>query len=195
MNLSRNRLIADRQTPLSAGAVLILALAALLLGGCATYRDVYRFTPAPVRVQMPKDAPAAEAVQTLVSVVGVRYPGRPKGAPASVDLRVKVINRSDQLARLLPEQMELVSAGLDDLANPTTEPPGPLTVDPGQSRTLLAKFPLPKDADHRLNGLNLQWVVQLGEQRYTRDVTFRRRPEPRPTYIRTGFGVGYWHLD
>jgi hypothetical protein len=178
----------------------VIGLLGLAMTGCGTYHSMYEFAPSPVRVQVPAEADAAESVQVLASVVGVRYRNRPKGAPPSVDVRMKLMNRTNKTVTLAAEDMELVSAGLDRLGEPALEPSGPVKVGPGEDATVLAKFPLPEPETSQLNGLNLQWTFQLDGETYTRNVSFARQPDrydrgygPR---INSGLGVGVgWRID
>ena len=100
------------------GAWLLTVGLVAAVAGCQTYVKDYRYAPSPQRASVPKDASTDAGVQALVSLIGIRYPDRPKGAPASVDVRLRLTNRSDAPATLAVDSLQLVGNDLSAFPEP-----------------------------------------------------------------------------
>jgi hypothetical protein len=156
--------------------------------GCArTYHWAYEYQPRPMAVSV-VSPPASEAqpLHVLVTVIGVRTDSA-KEHPATVEVRLQLENATDEAAAIVPGSLELHSANLRPFDAPKLPEPRMLAAAPGQVAPFTVYFPFTGGdvpGGHDLNGLSLRWTVQLGEQTFTRSVTFTRREPPRPYYYR-----------
>jgi hypothetical protein len=148
-------------------AVALLALTAL--GGCQAYPH-YVYQPRPATQSLEVDG---QPVRVLASVLGVREPGHDQ--QPYLDVRLRLDNDSDHEARLDPATLSAVSADLQRLDVLSTQPAEALIVAPGAVGLLQARFALPVKPDDGpdLSGVSLRWAVQVGEQRFSRDMAFR----------------------
>lgn len=170
-----------------------IALALLLTTGCSTYYD-HRFTPAPVDVDLSLDQAGVDArARGLVTVVGIRKPDDGRGAVVEVRLRVE--NLGSQPVELVADSLALVSADLREMGRPAVAPE-PAPIGQGEQGTYQVEFELPDGKtprDYDLQGLNLKFEVDYGDQRVMHGITFDRFGEPYPREPRVSFGFGAFY--
>lgn len=172
--------------------VIVVSLTAL--ASCSTSRWYdYRFTPAPLEVQLQtSEDPNAEA-RGLVTVLGVARAR--DGEPDAVEMRLRLENLGTTPANLLEQSFRLVSADLQSFGPPEVRPPGDHRLQAGENVIVDVRFPLPKGkrpGDFNLSGLNSSWTVAFGERRITTSASFVRSDVGvyDPYYPRTQFGIG-----
>jgi hypothetical protein len=168
----------------------VMAMLAVWMVGCSTYRSGYRFTPAPASVEV--SAPQTTGDVTLLgTVVGVRSQWA-KSHPETVEVRLLVDNNTRETVTVDPSRLVLRSADLSAFAQPVAEVPGLMSVAAGQEGQLSVFFPIEEDAgDFRdLAGLSLRVPVRVGEMETVRSVSFSRRIVER-YYYRDPWGYGY----
>ena len=173
----------------------LIALALLLAPACSTYYD-HRFTPAPVDVDLSRDQADVDArARGLVTVVGIRKPDDGRGAVVEVRLRVE--NLGAQPVELVPDSLVLVSADLREMGQATVVP-DPAPIAQGEQGTYQVEFELPSGKtlrDYDLQGLNLKFEVDYGDQRVMHGITFDRYGGLYPREPRVSFGFGYYYAD
>ena len=177
-----------RITQLSAS----LALALVLLTGCATYYD-HRFAPAPIEVELfvGERQPEAQA-RALVTVLGIRRPADGRGA--LVEARLRIENIGSTPVALVPDTLSLVAADLRELGTPSVAP-WPEPIAQGSSGLYDIDFELKAGrtpGDYDLQGLNLKFEVDFGDQRVQTGITFERTSLAYPSDPRVSFGFGYY---
>ena len=112
------------------------------LSGCSAYYSSYEFYPRPLEFGHVLEGGDDRAASVLVSVVGVRKADKELGIPASIELRLRVDNESDEQARIDPGSLRLFAANLVQFPPPEL-PGGALVVEPHGSGVLTAYFPFP----------------------------------------------------
>jgi hypothetical protein len=181
----------------SAGAaILLVGLAAL--GGCAgTYDANYVFGPRPAEVALAGGDGAAVTggVRVLMTVVGVRRRSTEIEHPASIEVRVRVENDSDEVAWFDPASLRLLAADLEPLPPAVTIPEIAVDVAPGAAALVDAFFPFPGGAypgGYDLSGLNARLVIEHAGRSIAGTATFVRRF----VVYRYGYGPYWgWHDD
>ncbi len=134
---------------------------------------------------------ADETPQTahlLVSVIGVRRADKKAGEPASVEVRVQVVNTGECPVSLEPGSLELFSGDLERFDTPRVEPAAGLSVAPGETGLVTVLFDLPegkRPRDVNLDTLSLNWTLRLGDEPVRGTTTFTQRD---PYYHH-----GYYH--
>ena len=178
---------------------MMLALAAvLLLGGCTSqstsdykptnysnppspYRADYRYGPNPAMVDIlsaasPQSSPALTA---YVSLAGIRPGQSPPNIPASVEVRLRLDNHSNQPVYIDPESLQLETGELRPLPSPILQPTTLVVVPPGQSQQITAYFPFPPGTSFQtidINHFRARWRVEIGQQPVSQSAQFDRIP-------------------
>jgi hypothetical protein len=157
----------------AAAAVLLGAT----LGGCSVYDRSYSYSPLPVEVRTILAEPEESPVRTLATVIGVRRRSEEDRLPASVEVRLRVENGSTFEVVFDPASLRLVASNVEAFPTPILEPEDVLHVAPGEDAIISAYFPFPEDrypGPFDLTGLNLEWILQVGEVTRTQSATFHR---------------------
>ncbi|MEE9211563.1 MAG: hypothetical protein V3U29_02815 [Phycisphaeraceae bacterium] len=159
------------------GTVLIGSLT--VAAGCSAYHSGYYYAPKPADLFV-----AAAADETpgtahlLVSVIGVRRADKKAGEPASVEVRMRVVNTGERPVSLEPGSLELVSGDLERFDTPRVEPAAGLSVAPGETGLVTALFDFPegkRPRDVDLDTLSLNWTLRLGDEPVRGTTTFTQR--------------------
>ncbi|MEX2671319.1 MAG: hypothetical protein WD294_04325 [Phycisphaeraceae bacterium] len=187
-----------RFTGLTISGVALL----LLFTGCQSgqYDDRYVYQPRPMTVEtFSRERPDLGTVRTLVSVVGLRRADEDADLPASVHVRMRLDNTADSIATFDPSTITLFGADVRQFAPPILDPAQVLTLEPGDSATVDAYFPLRGEGTPgtvSLEGLGVRWTVDIAGDTVPGSATFSRRErdyyrrynDPRFNF---GFGYGY----
>jgi len=151
------------------------------LAGCSDYLPDYYYRPRPALVDVPSTRPdQPPAVSALASVIGIHKPDSKMGIPESVQIRIRVENMGTTpgLVRFDPASLQLTTSDLFDFDRPLLYPATfPDVLPPGQPIVFDAFFPFPpgRDAGNvRLDGLQLQWMVQMGDRHVRQVIDFHR---------------------
>ncbi|MHC5023080.1 MAG: hypothetical protein ACYTGG_04105 [Planctomycetota bacterium] len=165
-------------TPDAAAAATIAV--ALALAGCASgpFDTRYFYEPRPDDVHVRfVDETSTGRGQVLVSVRGIRRADRETGASPSVEVLWQVSSLDGQPLTMRAESLRLTAANLEQFPPPRLEPAVDVTVSPGASETIRARFPFPEDSypgSFDLSGLNLRWSVESDGRVLHGSSTFRR---------------------
>ena len=180
--------------------VLSLLLLASVTG-CSSYLDGFDYWPRPAVVEVRSTAatqPQAPPMVVMASVIGVRVADKNLGIPQSVEIRMRLENNGIEVAVFNPNAMELVGGRLRPFPPPIIQGPGSITINPMQSASLTAFFPVPPSPEPgEMESLTLRWTVQIGDQRVPQNVTFHR-VYPRyyyydPWWGPYPYGPGFWY--
>jgi len=182
--------------------LLILTLVFALVG-CGTYDARYAYEPGPAEIALMDQRPDGEhRGRALATIIGVRRDNPALEFPNTVEVRVRVENDSEKSVSFDPSSLQLLAADLTPFGQPTTRPAEQVTLEPGQTATVRAFFPVPRDAyrdDVNMQGLNLKWQMQVGQKTVQPSFTFNRkeyRYHDRHDYTgryRYGHGLWYYH--
>jgi hypothetical protein len=155
---------------------------------CSPYVDDFWYSPRPAVAEIRSTSgDHAPAVTAMASIFGVRREDRSKGIPESVEVRLRLENEGSETAVFDPQTLELTNTELLPFPPPIVRAPSPITLNAMQATTLTAFFPLPQRTEGgHLDSLMLRWVVQLGGQKVSQTVNFRR------VYPRTYYYDPYW---
>lgn len=178
-----------------AGAVVAMGV----LSGChGRYDDRFVYHPRPLTVEtLAPERAEAGPVRSLVTVVGVRRRDREAELPASVHVRLRLDNTSEAVAEFDPHSIQLFGADVREFPPPILRPEEPLTLEPDDTVTVDAFFPMPGDkipGEMDLGGLGVRWIVLVDGEEAPGSATFARRELPSHYYQPRGprfhFGVG-----
>jgi len=163
--------------------------------GCGDrYAGKFRYRPNPYATTVASKADgAAGPVEMLAAIRDVREVEDGEGATLHATLHLE--NLADRQVRFDPGSLALFSADLRRFGEPETTPSAEVTLDPGGSMKILARFPFPeglKPEDVDMSGLNLRWTVQIGDEKLTRNSTFTRI-HPRRYYTDPRYGWGGYY--
>lgn len=150
----------------------------LLVGGCASYADGYRYVPRPAVANVPPTPPQTyPPVTGFASVIGVYLGDSHRGIPVSVQVQLRVENNGPATVVFDPRSMQLLDGTLMDFPQPFLDQPAPITLAPQQSVAVGAYFPFPPGRSYDntdLNALQLRWAVQINGSTIGQAVTFTR---------------------
>jgi hypothetical protein len=177
-----------------AGVLVALAV----LGGCAgTYDANFVFVPRPAEIMLAggDDGAAPGGVRVLMTVVGVRRNSTGIEHPASIEVRVRVENDSDEVVWFDPASLRLLAANLEPLPPAETIPAIAVDAAPGAAALVDAFFPFPGRAypgDYDLSGLNARLVIETAGRSIAGTASFMRRL----VVYHSGYGPYWgWHDD
>jgi hypothetical protein len=178
----------------TARSLLVLAFA--LLGACQSDGYRYRYEPMPAEAD-------AKGARLLVSVLGAKPGGA--GQLDTMDLRFRLQSPAGVTARLLPDEMHLLTADLQEFG-PAQVMGGTLQAEGGSVAVADLAFPYPDIADVNVRGLSLQWAVDVNGERVSGTANFQKLStgyyynDPwYPPYYRdpwtwsVGFGGSWYH--
>jgi len=172
--------------------VSLLLLASV--AGCSPYVDDFQYTPHPAMAEVRSTSPQqAPAVTSLVSVIGVRREDRQEGIPESIEIRMRIENDGSEPAAFDSRTLVMTNGQLVSFPPPIVRPPGPVTAPPMRSVNVTEFFPLPQRGPEGgdLDSLQLRWLIQIGDQKISQSVNFRR-VYPRFYYYEPYWGYPYW---
>ena len=144
-------------------ARLLVALALLLLPGCAGYHAAWRYAPAREVHRLHVNGAADAAAEVSVAIVGVLRAEELDGVslPRRFHARLEVGNEIATALELATAETRLAAPGLTPFAPREV---APLAVARGERRRLELHFPLPDPADCReeqLDELELTFALTL----------------------------------
>src|SRR5579859_4163902 len=174
----------DRTSVTMAEGVLMWKLTVLtgvvvlaVLTGCSSspYLEDLRYAPRPATARVrPTNSPnAPDVLVAMGSVIGVRRDDPDQHVPESVEIRLRLDNSGYEQVTFDPHSMELVTGQLVNLPAPIVHAPSPIILDPTQSTTVTALFPLTNRIGD-IESLSLRWVVQIKGAPVTQTLDFRR---------------------
>jgi hypothetical protein len=150
----------------------------LLLGGCATYVDGYRYMPRPAVANVPPTPPqTVPPVTAFASVIGVHLPDSSQGIPLSIQVDLRIENNGPETVVFEPQSMQMLDGELMNFPPPLLAPAGPVTLAPQQATAVSAMFPFPPGRSYDntdLNALQLRWAVQINGHNQGQAVSFTR---------------------
>jgi hypothetical protein len=166
--------------------VSLLILASL--GGCSPYLDDFQYSPHPavaeIRSTSGQQSPALSA---MASIIGVHRDDRRVDIPESIEVRLRLENNGTETVVFDPHTLELTNTQLLAFPAPVVRAPSQITLNAMQGATLTAFFPLPQHLQAGdLDALMLRWVIQIGGQKLSQSVNFRR------VYPRVYYDEPYW---
>ena len=153
-------------------AALALAALSAAAAGCATSAGS-RYLPALASLELPS-AGSDAAVSALVSLAVLP---ETRGAPARIELRLRLDDDGALPVRLAPEPLELRNADLRSLGRPELAPAGPIELAPGGEAIVTATFTLPPElalGSEALRALNVRVAVEVAGREAASSVTFTR---------------------
>ena len=180
---------------------LVLALALGGLVSCQATSVAYRFTPSPLEALVQEPASGDIVARVLVGVPGAERRGRKRGGYPELLVRIRVENKSTDALTFDPDQAILIGSDTAEFGAPTSVPPGPMTILPGEANAALLRFPFPQDGSLEaplLTGVNLQFEISGAKRALEMSVHLERNePEvlinPGPAFtFGTGFYYGRW---
>jgi hypothetical protein len=177
--------------PIEVPRRLILAALVGLGAGCASLPDL-RYAPGLQEVDLRGDDGDLQA-----RIVAAWRELRERDDVPELRFRVRVENPGATLFTLVPAELELLDAALTPFGPARTDDL-PVAVEPGQSATFEAVFPVPEGKeldDFDLSALNLRTRFQGG--RWSWSATFQRalRHHHDPYWdspVRFQFGASWW---
>lgn len=174
---------------------LWIALFVLLAASCSSSRYFgARYGPSPVETELSASAVQGAQARALATVLGIAKPA--DGAPAQVEIRVRLENLGAVAVDLDPASFSLLSADLETFGAPRLTPAGGASIAPGAAHSVDLAFPLPPGKtqdDYNWSGLNLKLAVSFAGTRVTASIPFSR-VEYVPAYEpRMHVGFGFWH--
>ncbi len=155
---------------------LILLVGLAFLAGCSSspYIEDYQYTPRPATARVhPANMPNADVLTAMGSVIGVRKEGSEQRLPESVEVRLRLDNTGSEQASFDPQSMELMTGELVKFRVPIVKAPSEIVLDPLQSTTLTALFPIPENVGE-MQSLILKWVVKVKGQPVPQTLNFQR---------------------
>jgi hypothetical protein len=189
-------------------------LGLLFVGGCGPYVEGFRYQPHPGYAEIRAGVPGAPATQpatpppvtAYATVVGVRRADSGEHLPLSIQVRLRLDNHGPLPASFDPASLDLTTGELVRFPPPLVRPPGPVTLEPGQTLISEAYFPFPPGATFdniNLQTLQFNWTVVLDGHPIAQSVDFHRIREyyydpywygpgpyyPYPYYYPVGVGV------
>jgi hypothetical protein len=191
---------------------LFVLLGLVFVGGCGPYVDGYHYLPHPavaeIRTTTTTTQPAAQPqplpspLVAYASIVGVRRENRDLRIPLSVEVRLRLDNRGPQAVQFDPRSLDLTTAELLPFPPPLVNPPGPATLNPGQTLIVAANFPFPPGHSYdntNLQALELHWAVMLDGKPIPQSADFHRvyyryyyNPYYDYGYYPYGYGYPYY---
>jgi hypothetical protein len=182
-------------------STLLLTILAILTGcSSSPYIEDYKYTPRPATARVhPANMPNADVLTAMASVIGVRREDPDQRIPESVEVRLRLDNTGSEQASFDASSMELLTGELVKFRVPMFRAPTPITLEPLQSTTLTALFPIPDNAGE-MQSLILRWVVQVKGQPVSQTLNFQRvyassyyyDPYWAP-YTYTGYPTPFWY--
>ena len=162
--------------------LLVLALAAPLLAGCAQsqYVPEYAFYPQPAAVEVANPTgPQNRQVPltVLANVLGIRNADPNSHIPYSVAIRLRFENNGPSRVVFDPRTLELTNGELRAFPPPQTDPGRVLVSAPGERKELTAYFPFPPGTTARdwdLKRLRLRWRVNINDYPVLQTAYFER---------------------
>lgn len=149
--------------------------------GCSTptYVEGFRFAPSPelVDVFARGSATRTPAASVMASIVGVRRTDKRAQIPSSIELRLRVEDHGAPSLYFDPRTLQLVTGTLEPFGAPILPAPRPITLQPGQTRTIRAFFPFPPGTSYRtliLDTLRLRWDIRIGNDIVPQTAYFER---------------------
>jgi hypothetical protein len=170
---------------------ILCALSLVLAPACKASRWYHaRYFPAPSELELRAQAVPGSQVRALASVLGVARADEKAGRPKQVEVRLRLENLGTVPARLVEQDLSLLSADLVPFEPPRLEPTD-LSVPPGGTLQFDVAFPAPvRELDW--SALNLRFGVLFQDVPVVAGTTFTRQHD---TYYaphwRVGFGYGY----
>jgi hypothetical protein len=156
--------------------ILLGLLCFPVLMGCSSspYLEDYRYTPRPATARVhPANMPNAEVLTAMGSVIGVRREDSEQRIPESVEVRLRLDNTGSAPVSFDPRSMQLMTGQLVNFRVPMVRAPSPIVLEPLQSTTVTALFPIPENAGE-MESLILKWVVEIKGQPVTQTLNFQR---------------------
>jgi hypothetical protein len=158
----RPRARAARGARRARAPLAVLALA--LLAGCQSEGYRYRYEPMPAEAD-------AKGARLLASVLGAKDGGA--GQLDTMDVRFRLQSPPGVKARLLPEELRLLTADLQEFG-PAQVIGGTLEAEGANVAVADVAFPYPDIADVNVRGLSLIWAVEVGGERVTGTTNFQK---------------------
>src|SRR5262245_55626578 len=122
---------------------MLLAVALFCAAGCQSPYYSAQFLPStneiPVGVPEREDA----KVRTLVSIRGVLRADTKTGAPAQVELRMRIENLGNVPCTLEQHSMQLLTGDLEPFEAAQISSPDPPVIAPGATSNFVIYFPMP----------------------------------------------------
>ena len=178
--------------------VIAIFGAAMTVTGCQFPIQQYKFEPKLNEVivretpdQLNEVMQPEEAARALVSLLEI---ARPEGV-YELRARLRVENTSKQPLTVRTDEMVLVSGDLQSFGAPRVHPRPNPTVVAGANETIELAFPFPPDQDPEsvdLTTLNLQWMIESGEDRVPVRMVFNGEPV---LYYNGPYYNGFYYYD
>ncbi len=168
--------MAGVQTRRSRSAWRVAALATLVLSGCTSLKS-YRFGPSPQSQDLIIEGEETAFARVQISSLGI---AKDTDGALEMHFRFRLHNPGEEPFRVLPDAFDLVDGALHEFGPPHVAPRPPATdleVGPGASALFDVAFPFPDGTgprDLRLDGLSLEWGIEMSERDYTASIYFAR---------------------
>lgn len=148
----------------------------------------------PIEQELHSDAVAGSQLRALSTVLGIARPDSKTNRPKQVEMRLRLENLGTVAARLLPDDLSLVSTNLVPFGTARLQPAGDTTIPPGQAREFDMQFPAP-EREVDWSALNLRFGVTFDEKRVIASAMFKRLVyapyEPARWHVGVGYGWGW----
>jgi hypothetical protein len=170
----------------------LCAIPLVLTPGCQTspWYDA-RYFPAPLEQEVHADAVPGSQMRTLATVLGIARADPKAGRPKQVQVRLRLENLGTVPARLVEEDLSLVSADLVPFEKAQLVPRDDLSIPVGQARQFDVAFPI-DERELDWNSLTMRLTVMFQDKRVTSSLAFMRQVYAYdPYYWHAGVGYGY----
>jgi hypothetical protein len=166
----------------------VLLLAATAAGCVGPWYD-YGYAPVPQEVRLTDERVPGAQARALVALVGIRRPE--DGAPARVEVRLRLQNLGSVPLELRRDGLELVSADLTSFGPGELALREGLELKPAETIVHAIDFDLPpgkRPWDYDLDGVAFSWEVDFGAGPVSTSVSFQRLPR----YVVDPYWHGYY---
>ena len=183
------------------GRVIAVALVAAAAVSCRSTSVAYRFVPSPLETLLEDGEGGPVVARVLVGIPGAEREGRTQDGMPLLLVRMRIENKSPAPLTFDPARAVLLGSDLAQFGAARLETPEPVEVpvriDPGESRSMLLRFPFPRDGSLNaplLTGVNLQFELSRETDDLELSVSLERNElrevvDPGPNIV---VGGGYY---
>ena len=146
--------------------VIAVALAAAAAVSCRSVSVAYRFAPSPLETLVEDGEGGPVVARVLVGIPGAEREGRSQDGMPLLLVRLRIENKSEAALTFDPARAVLLGSDLAQFGAARLEAPepteAPVRIEPGGSRSMLLRFPFPRDGNldaPLLTGVNLQFEL------------------------------------